>query len=165
MVGNGLSEQKRLEMFVETIKYCQKMKKQNMPSTLYSRLLRCMIGDLWNLCGYSSVQKAREQMPKKRSKASLGKKFGKGQLIFEHAIPIKLEIDELMALSSPAPNVVKDILDRYNYIVIIANEDDKKLRDAGLAAKMPDGWDQSNPYARYKVAGIDLCDNPSHSQP
>lgn len=80
-----------------------------------------------------------------------------GDICWEHAIPVKLTRDEMLAAarSSITPAKLKSINSQM-VIVICSKAEDKILRDAKLNSKMPDGWDGSDPFARYRKAGIVL---------
>ncbi|NCF48094.1 MAG: hypothetical protein GWP36_01065 [Bacteroidetes bacterium] len=77
-----------------------------------------------------------------------------GKTNVEHAVPIKVIIDLLLELEAPNKHNVRDILQKLYRVCRVTEEEHKKLRDVGLRYEMPADWNKSDPFARYKVAGI-----------
>lgn len=48
------------------------------------------------------------------------------------------------------------LLPLYSNIVIVTEEEDRRLREAKLTSCMPKDWDGVDIFARYKVVGIEI---------
>ena len=47
-----------------------------------------------------------------------------------------------------------------HHSALVTTEEHKRLSDAGLRSKMPKDWDGKDPFARYKIVGIEVdCDD------
>jgi hypothetical protein len=64
-----------------------------------------------------------------------------------------------MALTVVTPETVRPVLEKFDVCAIITAEEDARLNAAGLQSRMPDGWDEIDPLARYKAVGIELLEN------
>ena len=81
------------------------------------------------------------------------------RLVVDHAVPISLMVDMLF---SPRKREEIELdrcgieahLKRFYRLGLISHADDAKLRAAGLNAKMPDDWGRTDPFARYRAAGL-----------
>lgn len=155
MAKNELSEYQRLELIVEAVKYCQKVRAMGMDSKCYSKALREPIHFLWE----RRAGKSKPQSPDYRSVAALGKKFGNREIVYDHAVPFKYLQEELLEVDFPDPLKVKKILSRHCTIAIITKEEDSLLNKNGLGNRMPQDWDGRDPLARYKKVGIQLVPN------
>jgi hypothetical protein len=155
-----MSEEKRLKLIVEAVRYCKRVKRMGMPSSSHTKALREPIYFLWTrrVRGVS-----KDKLATYRSKAAVGLSRGNGQLIFDHAIPFKLLQQELLELDDVTPEAVRQVLTRHEVIVLITKEEDKLLNEAGLRADMPRLWDRKNPLARYRAVGIKLVKDRSAS--
>jgi len=51
---------------------------------------------------------------------------------------------------------IKNILRRFCIGAVVTAEEDQTLNKLGLRAKMPEGWDGKYPWARYRVAKIEI---------
>ena len=154
-----MDETKRLELIVEAVLYCQRVRDLGMPSSCYSKALREPVYFLWECRDGLS----KERRPQFRSAGAVGMHFGTGDLVYDHAVPFKLLQDELMGLSDPTVGAVRDVLNRYGVIVLVTKEEDRRVRMAGYGSKMPDGWDRVDPIARYRAVGIELVENAVRS--
>lgn len=145
-----MDEQKRLELIVEAVKYCQRVSRMGMPVSSYTKELREPIYFLWELRG----GRGKDICAQFRSKATVGMRRGTGTLIYDHAIPFRFLQDELLKLPEVTPESVADVLSRHCIAVLVTKEE-----DALLGNKMPEDWDGIDPLARYKKADIEVVPN------
>jgi hypothetical protein len=150
-----MNEAQRLELIVEAVRYCQRVKGMGMPSSCYSKALREPVYFLWARRGGGP----KDKLARYRSKAAVGLKRGDGQLVFDHAIPFKFMQSELLQLESVTPETVRSVLLRYEVGVLITKSENDQLNKIGLQAKMPGTWDGADALARYRAAGIELVEN------
>jgi hypothetical protein len=153
---NEMNDTRRLELIVEAVRYCQRVKGVGMPPSCYTKALREPVHFLWERRG----GKTKAGIPCYRSKASVGLGFGEGQLVYDHAIPFRYLQSELLQLDDVTPEAVRDVLLRYEIRVLITKSENMRLNASGLQAKMPPTWDGTDPLARYKAVGIELVENP-----
>lgn len=92
------------------------------------------------------------RQPHKRSKF-----YGKqSPFMYEHSVPCSLVRRHLLSIK-PSIHAVQNVLLSAGTVVMILRSEDDKLRTAGLARSMPDGWQWGNdPLARYRRAKIPL---------
>jgi hypothetical protein len=88
------------------------------------------------------------------SKAAWRLRGGDEKLVHEHLVPKKEIIGQLVQLKNPSPESVREVLERFCIGVVVTAEEDQRLNKLGLRAKMPEGWDGQDPWARYVVAKI-----------
>jgi len=150
-----MTESQRLQLIAEAIRYCQRVREMGMPSTCYSKALREPVYFLWACRG----EKRKEKVARYRSRGSVGLKFGTDKLRLDHAIPFKYQLEELLQLSELTPEAVREVLLRYDTLVLITKEENGQLNASGLGDTMPGSWDRRDPFARYKAVGIELVDN------
>lgn len=73
-------------------------------------------------------------------------------LRLEHVIPRGILADELLARER---DDLASFLDAFFKAAVITVEDDAQLNQAGVRARMPEGWELgSNPWVRYEHAGL-----------
>jgi hypothetical protein len=149
-----MNEARRLELIVETVQYCRRVKGMGMPTSCYTKALREPVYFLWERRG----GKKKEEIPQYRSLAAVGLGFGDGQLVYDHAIPFKYLQSELLKLDDVTPEIVRDVLLRYEIRVLITKSENERLNTSGLQSKMPAAWDGTDPLARYKAVGIELVE-------
>lgn len=148
-----MDDSQRLELIAEAVRYCQRVKSLGMPTSSYTKALREPIYFLWEKRNGSKIKIA-----KYRSKASLGLKYGKGELVYDHVIPFRYLQEKLLALESvTAPRLV-EILSQLE-AAIITKEENALLNAQGLSQAMPADWDGVDPLARYQAVGIELISN------
>ena len=150
-----MDEQRRLELIVEAVRYCQRVASMGMKPSSYSKALREPVYFLWE-CRQGTSKDQRAQY---RSRAALGVQRGAGQLVCDHAVPFNYLQDELLGISEVTARAVRDVLNRHGVTVLITKEEDRRLNQAGLRSRMPDDWDGSDRLARYKAAGIKILRN------
>ena len=109
--------------------------------------------------------------PKKKKEALLKMHFiserakkvidneGGADLKKEHAIPVKVLRDLMLEIKNPTTSNVKQFLLKHYKLGVLTASEDKKLREAGLQSKMPEGWDGVDMFARYSFVGIENQQN------
>lgn len=155
-----MDDTKRLLLIAEAVRYCQRAAAMGMPSSCYTKALREPIYFLWT-CRAGRNKAARAQF---RSKAAIGLTYGKGELIFDHAVPFKYLQAELLKLSEISTDSVRLVLDNFPSAgVLITKGENQRLNEAGLQSAMPLDWNGDDPFARYKAVGIEIVQNISAS--
>jgi hypothetical protein len=82
-----------------------------------------------------------------------GKKSG---FIYEHAVPAGVVREALLAAPATDEAVTRCLL-AAGQVAVLLRAEDARLREVGLASKMPSGWSLGDdPLARYEVADIVL---------
>jgi hypothetical protein len=150
-----LDDARRLDLILEAVRYCQRVRGMGMPASCYGKALREPVYFLWEC----RDGRSKERRPQYRSKASIGVRFGKGELVYDHAIPFRYLQEELLSLENPVLEQVADVLNRHAVVVLITKSENLTLTTSRLASRMPDGWDGADPFARYKAAGIEVMRN------
>ncbi len=83
-------------------------------------------------------------------------KVSKGKTQVEHVVPLNVIVKSLRDIKRPDKQSVRNKLSDLYRVCIVTIEEHKRLSDAGLRSKMPDDWDGKDPFARYKVVGIEI---------
>jgi hypothetical protein len=149
-----VDETQRLRLIVEAVRYCQRVAEMGMTVAGYAKTPREAIYFVWSRRLGSKAKSA-----KYRSRAAAGRKWGRREIVYDHAIPYHYELRALMELKEVAPETVRPVLEKYDVCAIITADEDARLTSAGLQRKMPDDWDQIDPLARYRAVGIELVEN------
>jgi hypothetical protein len=156
----GLDEAARLSLITEAVGYCQRMAALGMPASCYAKALREPVYFLWEAWGRSKAEAAQF-----RSVAATGLRHGKGELVYDHAVPFAFLQAALLGLRPATPESVAQILRAHSTRVLITPAEHHRLAGLGLARGMPADWDGADPLARYKAAGIELVPNaPSNAR-
>jgi hypothetical protein len=153
-----MNEKQRLELIMEAVRYCQRVRDLGMPASCYTKALREPVYFLWT----RRAGGRKEKLARYRSRASLELRHGNGQLVFDHAIPFNYLQSELLQLKEVTPEALRTILLRHEICVLITKSENERLNASGLQFKMPSDWDDDDPLARYKAAGIELVDAPQN---
>ena len=153
-----LNLDQRLDLILEAIKYCRKVRTMGMPPSCYTKSLREPVYFLWEMRNTSKKVEAARY----RSLGSINYENGKGQIIYDHAIPFVLLQRKLLDGGFSTRADLMDLLQRYCVACLITKQEDDALNKAGLMRKMPEGWDEVDCLARYHAAGIALMDNPHY---
>jgi hypothetical protein len=74
----------------------------------------------------------------------------------DHAVPLSVIVDKIINQNEMDEKILFSLLSKYLVSVNITNEEHMRLKDLGLQSSMPNGWDHSDPYARYAAAQIKL---------
>ena len=149
-----MDDAKRLQLIAEAVKYCQHVKRKGMPPSCYAKALREPVHFLWERRKGSKVCAA-----KFRSKAARGLTFGKGQLIYDHAVPFKYLQDELLRLSDVKTRSIRNLLKKFCVPVLIMNKENRRLNARGYRNRMPEDWNGLDRLARYRTVGIKIVKN------
>ena len=150
-----MEKTQRLELVLETAIFCRKVRNKGMPSAVWSKTMREAIFSVWEKRG----NKSKISAAKYRSANSQDLVFGKNELRYDHAIPMRLVQQEIMESNPLNIKILKEILDRKVISCLLTKSEDEKLTYLGLRSKMPDGWDGIDPLARYKKAQIEIVQN------
>lgn len=78
------------------------------------------------------------------------------ELIHEHIVPKKVLINTLLNMKNPTPDEIFKYLQDYCIGVVVTKDEDSQLNQAKLKSEMPKSWDGNDPWARYKVVGINV---------
>ncbi|HEV1994608.1 MAG TPA: hypothetical protein VGR03_09775 [Candidatus Acidoferrum sp.] len=132
------------------------MEKMGMRSFYYSRALREAVFFLWERQKGSKLHCAEF-----RSKAAAGLRFGKGRLVYDHAIPFNYLQNELLHLPEGFPtDLLRDTLNKFCRVALITRQENDRLQAAAYQSKIPGDWDGIDHLARYKaVGGIEIEKN------
>lgn len=149
-----VDDRKRLQLIVEAVQYCQRVKLMGMPVAGYTKALREAIYFVW-----TSRLGSKAQSAKYRSRAALGRNWGQREIVYDHAIPFSYGQKALMELTEVTTETVRPVLDKYEVCAIITADEDAMLTAAGFHSKMPCDWDMIDPLARYKAVGINIVEN------
>jgi len=93
----------------------------------------------------------------KKSKNAIIAEYNFEKTEVEHAVPLKIIVDELLKLDPLTSKNIEKLLINLYRVCIVSKSEHEKLSVAKLRSKMPDDWDRKDPYARYKKVGIE-CD-------
>lgn len=154
MPFRNLTVETRLNLIVEAVAYCRRVAAMGMPASCYSKALREPIHFLWDRIG------AKHQSARYATEEALAAERGLGLIVFDHAIPFRYQLEDLISMSEITPDAVRSTLNKYGVTVLITKEQDRLLTSLGLQRNMPNGWDGLDPLARYKSANIPLVENP-----
>ncbi|WP_336368141.1 hypothetical protein [Marinobacter sp. C2H3] len=125
-----------------------------MPASAFSKALREPIHFLWERRAGSKAAAAHY-----RSRSAVGLSFGKGKLVYDHAVPFIYLQRHLLALETVDEPSIRALLQQLNLIALITKDEDQMLKSAGLNKSMPQDWDGKDPLARYREMGIELISN------
>lgn len=153
----AMSENERLLLIVEAVKYCQKVRSLGMPKASYTKALREPVFFLWECYGKKKVQAARY-----RSEFSLKASSDPNAHVYDHAIPFKIVQASLLSIPTPEPDSVRFVLLNQLVSCLITKEEDRLLTSLGLKSSMPANSDQFDCLARYESAGITILPNPAY---
>ena len=149
-----MDDTQRLQLIAEAAQYCQRVAAMCMTPAGYAKTPREAIYFVWTRRLGSKAKSA-----KYRSRAAVGRKWGRREIVYDHAIPYCYELKALMELTEVSPETVRPVLEKYDVCAIITADEDARLAAAGLQRNMPDNWDGIDPLARYKAVGIEIVEN------
>jgi hypothetical protein len=149
-----MEEARRIELIMEAIRYCQRVKAMGMPPSCYAKALREPVYFLWERRAATRLRAA-----KFCSKAAVGLRFGRGELVYDHAVPFNYLQKELLSLTDITPESVRDALERFTLCVLITKDENARLNAGGYGRSMPADWDRADVLARYKAVGIEVVEN------
>ena len=101
-----MDDARRLELILEAVKYCQRVKEMGMSPACYAKALREPVHFLWERRGGTKAK-----APKYRSKAAKGLRFGKRELRYNHAVPFTYIQKELICLNPATTGAIRETLE------------------------------------------------------
>ncbi len=140
-----MDETQRLELIAETVRYAQRAKTMGAPASVYSKAIREAIHFIWE---------RRSGKPKHSCAQYRSVRLGeKDRAIYDHVVPMRFLIKDLMDLENASPGNVAAVLLTAGPICLITHDEDELLRKAGLGRSTPD---RNDPFSRYRVVGIEV---------
>lgn len=102
-----------------------------------------------------SMARSNARHPASSAALKLDRTSWTGKVVtIEHAIPIRVLFEAFLAAESEHP--MREVIDNY-HVAVVTREKDGRLRAAGLASKMPEGWTWvDDPKARWRAVGIEV---------
>lgn len=153
-MSREMDEATRLSLIAEAVRYCQRVRALGMRPACYTKALREPVHLLWERRSGS-----KSKCAKFRSQNAVGLRFGKREIVYDHAVPFRYLQQALLDLSVVSETSIKDVLSRFSAVAIITTEEERLLRSAKLGNHMPADWDGVDELARYKAVGIALIEN------
>ncbi|NVH48867.1 hypothetical protein [Photobacterium damselae] len=83
-----------------------------------------------------------------------------GELILEHSVPVKVILSSVCELVRPTYLDIAKVIHNMAGLAVITKEEDAKISKLKLGSRMPEDWDGRDQFIRYKLAGIELVENP-----
>lgn len=113
------------------------------------RIGKAKFGGVWSV----AQAKSNPDHPASREALRIERTLWTGSNVtVEHAVPIRVLYD---AFIDAANHVEMAAVINAYHVAVVTKEEDKRLREAGLAAKMPTGWAWGDdPFARWQAVGI-----------
>lgn len=81
------------------------------------------------------------------------------ELVHEHLVPRKVLIHKLFNEVEHEQNKIYEFLDKFCIGIVVTKAEDKALNNAKLNSKMPDDWDNKDPWARYTAINLRVVEN------
>lgn len=135
------NSESHIQMMIKVINDCHDHVQMGTPNRVWSTYFRYALNELeW---GSLFLSESMRENPNQQS-------------IHEHTVPFRIIRDKLMTIEEVTVESVSQVLDQFHVVSVISNEEDQKLKDAGLNSKMPEDWDGNNPFARYEKVGISV---------
>ena len=100
----------------------------------------------------------KEALP--RSLAAVGRP--RNDLVVEHVVPMQVIVNLLLDSPRRSERSILALLQRLYIVRAVTKAEDERLRGTRLRSQMPPDWDQKDPWARYKAAGIRLVGGYRH---
>jgi hypothetical protein len=141
----------RTDLITRAVDLALLMRAAGVGRTAYAKILRETIFFVWE-----TGSKAKYDQSRPRSWAARG--LRPAELDYDHAIPMKIVIDQLLE-AGPDPVAVSRILREKVHAVLITKKEHSELQKKKLGNAMPSGWDGADWRARYREAGIRLDDD------
>ncbi len=148
-------ESQALDLIIEAINYCKKVRDLGMPKSCYAKTLREPIFFLWE----KKPKISKYESSTYKSAASVAATKGPRSLVYDHSIPFNYTLERLIGLPDVNQQTVRACLSECLITCTITKEEDERLNRAGLRHKMPDDWDGVNPLARYQAVNIQIHNN------
>ena len=90
--------------------------------------------------------------------AALRSRRSPKNLRHEHVVPKNIVATRLRELAPVTREAIRSLFESLCIGAVVTKGEDKVLNAQGLRSRMPDGWDGSDVWARYRVAGIAWVD-------
>ena len=142
----------RVDLITRAVDLALLMRAAGVNRTAYAKILRETIFYVWE-----TRSKTKYDRTRLRSRAA--RDLPPAELDYDHAIPMKIVIDQLLE-AGPDPVAVGRILHEMVHAVLITKNEHSELQKKKLGNAMPSDWDGADWTARYRKAGIRL-DNES----
>ncbi len=140
------TREQQIECIRKAILNAQEHIRAGDPRRVYSQYLRYALDEVsdLNFCASSSA---------------IGLK--RKDVIHEHVVPHSIVMEKLLSLDHLTHEAIMNVIEKYYVICAITKEEDKKLNDAKLRTKMPEGWSDENDsvFARYEKVGISVIND------
>lgn len=113
------------------------------PRRIYSQYIRYALNEFSSMNFYCS----------KAAKQAVGEK-----IIRDHVVPHIIIMNKLLSLKEVTKDNILHIIKKYHVMCKITGDEDRRLTEAGLRSKMPDGWNEieGDVFARYYSVGIEV---------
>ena len=72
----------------------------------------------------------------------------------EHVVPMMEIVNMLMDMKSISTSKVEELLSKYFRVLLVTKEEHQRLNSSGLRSKMPQDWNRTDVWARYRAVGI-----------
>ena len=83
-----------------------------------------------------------------------------GELILEHSIPVNVIVESVHKLRAPTYLDIANVIYSMSALAVITKDEDRQISQIKLGRSMPKDWDGNDKFIRYKIAGIELVENP-----
>ena len=142
-----------IPMITNILNACIELDKAGVSATGPNKILRETLHFIWEVSEIKKYDASRLRSEK-------GSLDDRKNLAYDHPIPMRVIISKLKSTYPATPNRTEAILQKYLKYggVLITKSEHDRLRDIGLASKMPTDWDGEDIFARYKKAEIMIKD-------
>jgi hypothetical protein len=147
-----LSEMERLQLIVEAVNYCKRVRILDMPKSCYTKALREPVFFLWE----KRPKMSKYASTLYRSTIARDLPNNGGGLVYDHAVPFRYILEQLLDLEQVNTATVRACLIQNIVTCTITKEENDLLNKAGLAHNMPINWDGKDKLSRYKAVGIEV---------
>ena len=117
-----------------------------------NRNLKLAILQYWQNKEMGQHQTSRKDSIPKSASAKISSK----KTEVDHVVPQKVIVDMLLEIPFPTRQKVRAILKKFYFVCVVTKEEHQRLTNEGLRFKMPEDWDAVDPFARYKIADIEV---------
>jgi hypothetical protein len=148
-----MTERSNLDFIVFAISQARQAEQFGFTRNECCRNLKTALHQYWQhkeLQLHSTAHKSR--IP--RSRQASGLELSACQV--EHAVPLMHIVNVLMNMPSLDPQLVEAVLRKFYVVRLVTAEEHGRLNGSGLRSVMPADWDETDVFARYKKAGIDV---------
>lgn len=130
-----------LDMLVMVVENSRKHRDRKHRTRIYSQYMRYAMDEFVYVNLYQSDE---------------AKGKTKKEVIRDHVVPHKIVMEMLLSLDKLSKDSAWEVIEKYYKICSVTREEDRKLNEADLKSKMPEGWckNEGDPFARYEKVGI-----------